>query len=90
MSGRDQELQLGQALEKRARKGGALAHGDEDLVIREPCGRGLDAAQRLLHHIDLDGRSEASPIRHGERDSLIIIENGEPHHPVRIAMGSER
>src|SRR5580704_9340256 len=80
--GGDEELELRQALEQRPRERGALAHGDEDLIILELRRGGVDAAQRRVEHIDRDLGFQARPIRHGERDILIIVEYGEPLHAI--------
>ena len=81
-AGGDEELKLRQALEQRPWERRALAHGDEDLIILEPCRGGIDAAQRRIEHIDRDLGFQARPIRHGERDILIIVENGKPLHAI--------
>ena len=82
-AGRDQQLQLRQALDDGFRKRRTLAH------CRDKLGIGERAHHRVLigESMPLDGDFDAAapdrrPVRHIERDTLVVIENAEPHRCV--------
>src|SRR5205814_6347724 len=79
-AGRDQQFQLWQALNYASRERGALAHRRDNLAVGERAHDIIGIGERKALHGDLDAAgAHRRPIRHIERDALIIIENAEPH-----------
>ena len=74
-SGGDEELQIGQRLDHRARKDGALAHGADDGKALQRRDDLVLRAEMFIEHPDLHVALDLRPIGKSERDVLIIVEN---------------
>src|SRR5688572_16102921 len=77
-AGEAQELEIGQTLEQRARKGGALAHQAQDRERRELARRFLLGGEGLVEDADLD-TFQAAPVGRLERDALVVVEDRQLH-----------
>ena len=91
-AGRDQEFQVRQRLDHRARERGALAHGADDGEIFQ---RGDDVVRRaevVVEYGDVDIARDLRPVGHGQRDVLIVVENGaaQRHVVPRLHSGAPR
>ena len=71
----DQELEVRQLLDDRARKRGALAHGADDRETLQRLDHLVSAAEMLVEHLDIEIVRDLGPIGHGEGDVLVIIED---------------
>src|SRR5437763_2027405 len=79
-AGRDQQFELRQALNDAFRERGALAHRRDNRAVGERAQDIIGIGEGKALHGDLDAAgADRRPIRHLERDALIIIENAEPH-----------
>src|SRR5947207_5092670 len=79
-AGGDQQFELRQAVDDAFRERGALTHRRDDLAVGERAHDILGIGERKALYGDLDAAgAHRRPIRHIERDALIIIENAEPH-----------
>src|SRR5579862_3284461 len=79
-AGVKQQLKLRQAIDNPPRKRGALAHRRDDLAVGERAHHVILVGERKALDGDLDAaRPHRRPIRHVERDALVIVQNAEPH-----------
>jgi hypothetical protein len=74
-AGGDQELQLGELIEHRARKRRALAHCQDDFEILQRADGGLRRGKWLVEDGDVDAILDLGPVREFQRDIEIVIEN---------------
>ena len=77
-AGQNHELEVGQLLDQRPRKGGAFAQQSENLERRQLLRRLLDRGEGLVENRDLDAAlPQPVPVGHSQSDFLIIVEQGE-------------
>src|SRR5262249_582229 len=74
-AGRNQELEVGQLLEDGTRKGGALAHGADDLEALQRLDDVLGPTEVLVEHLDVDVTRNLRPVGHLQGDVLEIVED---------------
>ena len=76
-SGDRDRLQPGQAAEQLGRHRHALTHGAEHVERSERFDRLPDAAEMAIEHDDLGLVLHAGPVRHGQSEVLVVVENGD-------------
>ena len=91
-AGGDQELQVGERVDHRLRKAGALAHGDDDLEALQRLDDLIRAAEMVVENLELDVGLDLGPIGDLEDDVLVIVENSAANrhdfHPdTRLSLG---
>src|SRR4029077_18594125 len=71
------ELEIGEALDDGARKGGPLTHDADDIERKEPSYTRIRVVGGILKHGDVRAIVEHRPVGALERRGLIVVQNGD-------------
>ncbi len=79
-AGGDEELEIRELLDHRARKSGALAHGADDLEALQRLDHVIGVAEMLAEHLDLEVLCDLRPIGRLEGNVLVVVEDRATGH----------